>query len=340
MKTAPCISVLMTVFNGGRFLAESVESILAQSFADFEFVIVDDASTDGSVAVLESYASRDPRIRLFCNPQNSGQTACLNQGLGECRADGVARQDADDISHPERLAAQWRAVGESPFLVLLGVNGWIINEAGGSAGMIHVPVEDVGIRWSLPFRNPFIHTGVLFRRLHPDGSPVRYDPEFRVCQDWALWSRLVGEGPVANLPERLVAYRHSRNSLSNNFSDTTRLENRAIVEKIWKENFPARDLAAREADLLESFRDGLAPALWPAFQSFYGSTRNAWLASKRARSRQSEAMHMVQAAGALAGRAPIAAASAMLNAFSTDPAWTAKILWQRFARSGCGVGKP
>ena len=135
MNSTPCISVLMTVFNGGKLLAESIESLLAQSFSDFEFVIVDDASTDGSVAVLESYASRDRRLRLFCNSQNSGQTACLNQGLGECRADWIARQDADDLSHPRRLAAQWLTVKNNPSLVLLGVNGWIINEPGRPAGM-------------------------------------------------------------------------------------------------------------------------------------------------------------------------------------------------------------
>jgi len=334
MNGIPPLSVLMTVFNGGRFLAESVESILAQSFSDFEFVIVDDASTDGSVAVLETYASRDPRLRLICNPKNFGQTACLNQGLGECRAEWVARQDADDISHLRRLAAQWRAIRDNSSLVLLGVNGWIIDESGGSAGMIHVPVDDAGIRWSLPFRNPFIHTGVLFRRLHPDGSPVRYAPEFRICQDWELWSRITSDGSAANLPERLVFYRHSKNSLSNNFSDTTRVENRAIVEKIWRANFPGRDLTAWEADLMESFRDGLAPGLWPEFLSFYAGVRNDWLVSKRARSRQSEAMHMIQAAGALAGPAPLAAASAMLSAFSTDPVWTAKTLSQRFVSGG------
>lgn len=326
MNDTPRVSVLMAVFNGGRFLAESVESILAQSFADFEFVIVDDASTDGSVAVLESYASRDPRIRLFCNPQNSGQTACLNQGLGECRADRVARQDADDLSHPRRLAAQWQAVENNPSLILIGVNGWIIGETGRFAGMIHVPVEDAGIRWSLPFRNPFIHTGVLFRRLHPDGSPVRYDPEFRICQDWELWSRLAGEGTVANLPDRLVSYRHSKNSLSNNFSDRTRAENRAIVEKIWRTHFPNRNLAPQESALLESFREGLAPRLWPAFKSFYANARREWLQGGSQRSRQSEAVHGLQAAGALAGPAPAAAASAILKAFLSDPAWTAKTL--------------
>ena len=333
MNSTPRISVLMTVFNAGRFLAESVESILAQTFRDFEFVIVDDASTDGSPAVLESYARRDPRIRLIFQKENSGQTACLNQGLGECRADWVARQDADDLSHPPRLAAQWQAVENKPSLVLLGVNGWIIGETGGFDGMIHVPIHDAGIRWSLPFRNPFIHTGVLFRRFHPDGSPVRYNPEFRICQDWELWSRVTSDGAVANLPGRLVTYRHTKSSLSNNSSARTREENRAIVENIWRKNFPDRNLTAQEASLLESFREGLAPGLWPAFQNFYANVRKEWL-SKRIRDRQSEAMHMIQAAGALAGPAPLAAASVMLSAFSTDPAWTAKTFWLRFVHTG------
>lgn len=326
MSPRPRISVLMAVFNAGRFLAESIASILAQSFTDFEFVIVDDASTDDSVAILESHAARDPRIRLFCNPKNSGQTACLNQGLAECRADWVARQDADDLSHPRRLAAQWQAVEHS--LVLLGVNGWILNESGGFAGMIHVPVHDAGIRWSLPFRNPFVHTGVMFRRLLPEGSPVRYDPDFQICQDWELWSRLADDGGLKNLPERLVSYRHSRNSLSNNFSDRTRQENRAIVEKIWRKNFPAWNLTPQESNLLESFREGITPGLWPAFQCFYANARN--MCPNRTRDRQAEAVHMIQAAGALAGSASTAAASAILNAMLADPAWTAKTLSQRF----------
>ncbi len=328
MNSTPRISVLMTVFNGGRFLAESVDSILAQSFADFEFVIVDDGSTDGSVDLLEAYARRDPRIRLFRNSANSGQTACLNQGLDKCRAEWVARQDADDLSDPRRLAAQWRAIRKNPSLILLGVNGWVIGEAARSVGMIHTPVADAGIRWSLPFRNPFIHTGVIFRRLHPGGSPVRYDPKFTICQDWELWSRLCEDGPVANLPNRLVAYRHSKNSLSNNFSERTRMENCMIAGDNWRKNFPASDLTGKDADLLRSFREGMDPYLWPAFRSLYASARTGWCASKRARNRQSEAVHMIQAAGALAGTSPHAAASAILQAFATDPAWTAKTLSQ------------
>jgi glycosyltransferase involved in cell wall biosynthesis len=339
MNSIPRISVLMTVFNGGRFLAESVESILAQSFRDFEFVIVDDASTDGSVAVLEAYASRDPRIRLFCNPQNSGQTACLNQGLAACRGDWVARQDADDLSHPRRLSAQCREVGRRPGLVLLGVNGRVINEAGAAVGLIHAPLSDGGIRWALPFRNPFIHTGVVFRRCRPDGSPVTFDPAFRICQDWELWSRLAGDGEVANLEDRLVLYRHHAGSLSNHFSPRAREENRLVVAEIWRSHFPVRPLTSEEAGLLEAFREGLLPEQWEKFKTFYAGARRAWLAGDpgRNRDRQAEAVHFLQAAGALAGHGRSAAGDAIVQAFFSDPAWTLKTLFQRlFPRAGFG----
>ncbi|MEI6070442.1 MAG: glycosyltransferase [Verrucomicrobiae bacterium] len=339
MNSTPRISVLMTVFNGGRFLAESVESILAQTFRDFEFVIVDDTSTDGSVAVLESYASRDPRIRLILRKENSGQTACLNQGLEECRADWVARQDADDISHPQRLAAQLQAVENNPSLVLLGVNGRIIGEAGEFCGMIHVPAHDAGIRWALPFRNPFIHTGVLFRRCHPDGAPIRYDSEFTICQDWELWARLAGDGQVANLKDRLVFYRHRAGSLSNQFSTRTREENRLVVAEIWRRHFPARPLTSEEATLLEAFREGLLPEHWKKFKTFYDGARRAWLAGGpgRNRDRQTEAVHFLQAAGALAGHGRSAAGDAIVQAFFSDPAWTLTTLFQRlFPATGFG----
>jgi glycosyltransferase involved in cell wall biosynthesis len=339
MNSIPRISVLMTVFNGGRFLAESVESILGQSFSDFEFVIVDDASTDGSVAVLESYASRDPRIRLFCNPRNSGQTACLNQGLGACRGDWVARQDADDLSHPRRLSAQWREVGRRPGLVLLGVNGRVINEAGAAVGLIHAPLSDGGIRWALPFRNPFIHTGVVFRRCRPDGAPVKFDPAFRICQDWELWSRLAGDGEVANLEDRLVFYRHHAGSLSNHFSPRASEENRLVVAEIWRSHFPALPLTTEEAGILEAFREGLLPEQWEKFKTFYAGARRAWLSGGpgRNRERQAEAVHFLQAAGALAEHGRAAVIGAIVRAVVSDPAWTLTTFLQRaFPSAGSG----
>ncbi|MEI8311846.1 MAG: glycosyltransferase, partial [Verrucomicrobiota bacterium] len=248
---APEITVLLTVFNGGKFLGPAVESILCQSREDFEFVIVDDASTDGSAGILNQLAARDRRIRLFFNKENSGQTACLNQGLREARGRWIARQDADDLSLPGRLAAQMSHAARFPDLVLVGVNGWVIDERGTRTGLIHVPLSDAGIRWSMPFQNPFIHPGVIFRRVMPRGDRVAYCEDFRICQDWELWSRIADEGRVSNLPDRLVCYRDRRDSLSHNYSEDTRRECRAVSAAAWRKNFPGEPLSEEAAMLLE-----------------------------------------------------------------------------------------
>jgi len=104
---APRVSVLMTMFNAAAYLQAAIESLLAQSYRDFELIIVDDGSTDESAAVAESLT--DPRLRLVRNPANRGQNACLNQGLALARGEFVARQDADDLSRPDRLEKQARS---------------------------------------------------------------------------------------------------------------------------------------------------------------------------------------------------------------------------------------
>jgi len=157
--TAPSVTVLMTVFNGRCWLEESIRSILRQDFGDYEFLIVDDASIDDSLGIIGRFAETDARIRIIRNDRNKGQTACLNQGLRKARGTWIARQDADDVSLPGRFSAQWGKISKAPDLMIAGVNGWVIDEGGVCRGMIHAPGHDSGIRWSLPFRNPFIHAG-------------------------------------------------------------------------------------------------------------------------------------------------------------------------------------
>lgn len=310
----------MTVYNGGQHLSAALESILKQSFRDFEFLIVDDASTDGSLEVLRKFASADDRVRVIKNASNKGQTACLNQGLREARGKWIARQDADDISLPDRLAAQWQTVRACPDLVLVGVNGWIIDEAGAVTGMIHVPLEDSGIRWAMPWRNPFIHTGVMFRA--GDGF---YDEEFRICQDWEFWSRLAERGRMANLQRRLVAYRHVEKSLSHSAGDQTERECAEIVARIWRARYGA-DPDRRE--LLAAFRNGLPPALREEFWNLYREMRTRW---SRGDMRQAAAVHRVQAAGALAGKDSKACLGELLEALRENPLWTLQALGGRFA---------
>ncbi len=242
------VTVLMTVHNAAPFLGQSIRSILAQTHRDLECLIIDDGSTDDSPAIAQSFD--DPRIRFVKNPQNTGQTACLNQGLDLATGDFIARQDADDLSQPRRLELQLAAFNRDPQLVLLGTQGWIINAAGHGRGGFNLPLRPESIRWSRFFANPFIHTSVMFRR-----GPERYDPAFRICQDYDLWMRLLRTGPGMNLRDRLVVYRVHAASLSRTGAQTVREEVRRIL---------AREPGFTPADI-ELLAGDLAPAEIPAF---------------------------------------------------------------------------
>jgi glycosyltransferase involved in cell wall biosynthesis len=209
----PQVSVLMAVHNGLPHLHEAVRSILAQTFGDFEFVIVDDGSTDGTPAVLAEYAASDDRIRLLKNERNLGLTPSLNVGLRASRAALVARQDADDVSLPGRLAAQTAFMDAHPEVALLGTVAMLIDDAGRPVRQMATPLSDAGIRWQMLFNNALCHTSVLFWRV-PDGGPVLYDESFRCAQDYDLWVRMQECGQVRNLPETFVQFRRHDASIS------------------------------------------------------------------------------------------------------------------------------
>jgi len=213
MTTSPRVSVLMAVHNGLPHLREAVEGVLAQTMTEFEFIIVDDASTDGTAGVLAEYATTDERIRLLTNAQNSGLTASLNVGLRVARAALIARQDADDVSLPDRLAAQVACLDADSDLVLVGTAATVIDGAGRRVQALTPPLSDVAIRWQMLFANPFCHTSAMFRRVR-NGEPVFYDESFPCSQDYELWSRLQELGQMRNLPEPLVKLRRHRASVT------------------------------------------------------------------------------------------------------------------------------
>ena len=320
MSADPAVTVLMAVYNGGRLLAEAIRSILSQGFCEYEFLIIDDASSDGSVSVLQDFAAKDTRIRLLLNEVNKGQTACLNQGLREAKGKWIARQDADDLSLPGRLELQWKSAQRTPDLMIVGVNGWVIDELGACTGMIHAPLIDQGIRWSLPFRNPFIHAGVMFRRRWPDGSAVLYDEGFQICQDWDLWTRLLEKGEGMNLPQRLVAYRHQDGSLSHGNLEKTRREMERITARIWSKSYPKHE---PNQELLSSFREGLDSQHQGDFWCLYEALRKEWEGKQIS---QAMAVHRLQAAGALGVRNPGAMMIEVLRALAAEPIWTIKTL--------------
>jgi GT2 family glycosyltransferase len=202
--SGPAVTVLMAVYNGGALLAHAVESILAQTFTDFECLIIDDGSTDGAVDALHSIG--DPRLRFVRNPRNLGLTASLNLGIGLARAPLIARMDADDLSMPNRLQRQVEVFRLRPGLGLLGTWAEVIDVDGRKAGEIRHPVDHAKIARTILHYNSFVHPSVMARAkvLREVGG---YPSDFSVGQDYALWLRVVLLYEVANLPEFLVRYR-------------------------------------------------------------------------------------------------------------------------------------
>ncbi|MBN1841350.1 MAG: glycosyltransferase [Deltaproteobacteria bacterium] len=201
----PMVSVLMSVYDGERYLRDSVESMLNQTFADFEFVIVNDSSTDASRAILESYD--DSRILLLHNQKNRGLTYSLNRGLAAAKSEYVARMDADDISVPQRLEKQVSFLRAHPEIGILGCSCDNIDSEGRRVGSSTMPETDLAVRWVSLLGNPFIHSTVMIRRGILVSNGLKYDETFETAQDYDLWTRMLQHTRGANLGERLIRYR-------------------------------------------------------------------------------------------------------------------------------------
>ena len=310
----PAITVLMTVFNAGRFFEPSIRSILSQTFRDFEFLIVDDASTDGSTKLAETWAAKDSRITVIRNANNKGQTACLNQGLGLAHGRWIARHDADDLAHPTRLAIQHRFASIQPEIVLLGTNGRIIDEQDRLVGLLDAPISQQGITWTAPFLNPFMHTSVMFRTDVIRDEFGGYDTGYRIAQDYELWTRVIAEHEGANLPQRLVCYRHLTTSLSKSRKNVAFAEAAQVSAREARRVF-GRDLSEREAGLIAAFREGLDPGNRRAFWRLYEQL----LLNRDTRDLpRTMAMHHLKAAGALSSKALRPAIMEILLALRAD----------------------
>lgn len=204
---APLVSVLMSVYNGAAYLQQSIESILSQTLEDFEFIIIDDGSSDCSGEIIKAAASRDSRVRAFSNPGNLGLSRSLNRGLALARGVYIARQDADDVSAPERLAEQVALLVADRSLVLTGSAYWVMDSYGVLLRMEQPPLHDALIRWRMLFNSAFAHPTVIFRADLLARHQLQYDEKLRYAQDYDLWSRFTDYGPVANGAAPLVYYR-------------------------------------------------------------------------------------------------------------------------------------
>jgi glycosyltransferase involved in cell wall biosynthesis len=187
----------MSVFNDRPFVAAAVESILRQTFEDFEFVVMDNASTDGTAEVLASF--RDPRIRIYRNETTLGLPASLQKGLQRVAGRYVARMDGDDISLPGRLASQVRFLEDHPRTGIVGTACVVTDYLGGRTGIVIQPRTDLEIRWVMLHRCPFVHSSVMMRRDVLEQNHLTYDDRYPVAEDYWLWTRLLKVTRGANL---------------------------------------------------------------------------------------------------------------------------------------------
>jgi hypothetical protein len=204
--SAPVVTVLMPVYNAERFVARTVDSILAQTFGDFEFLIINDGSTDRTPEILRDYARRDERIRLVSRP-NTGYVVALNEGLGLARGEFVARIDADDLADPRRLELQVARMRSEPDLVALGSNAYAMDEDGRMLGDYDVPPAHEEIEANHLRGSSTIHHPAVMLRPEAVRRVGGYRGQFMPCEDFDLWLRLGEVGRLANLPEKLLTKR-------------------------------------------------------------------------------------------------------------------------------------
>lgn len=224
MKRIPEISVIMSVFNAESFLGEAIESILGQSFSDFEFIITDDASTDGTPDILRNYWKKDDRIILLRNPDKRGLAPNLNRMIGIAEGKYIARMDADDISFVKRLEMQWAFLNKNNDT---GVIGTQIETFGSrTVKMYRAPLTHEEISASILFTNPMMHPTVMFRKSVFAETGAVYNESLMTSQDLDLWFSLIRKTRFANLPEVLLKYRieQSSSSFVKNYSGSSREE--------------------------------------------------------------------------------------------------------------------
>lgn len=195
----------MAVYDGEKYLQEAVDSILAQTFQDFEFIIVNDGSSDATRNLLEGYAKKDPRIKIY-HQEHLGLAASLNYGCSLAQADYIARMDADDISLPDRFMKQLDYLEKYPHLVVLGGGVDLIDDQGRKLGSINQASSHLEIRKILISANPVFHPTVMMRRkawMQIGG----YRKQFQFAEDYDLWVRMILKYEIQNMQDTLLKYR-------------------------------------------------------------------------------------------------------------------------------------
>lgn len=254
----PLVSIVMPVYNAQDYLAEAINSILAQTYQSFEFIIIDDASTDGSLEIINKYQKRYPKIIKVISVKknlNRGGDHCANLGIECARGKYIARMDADDISLPSRLEKQVEFLEKNPKVFLLGSNAYVIDKKGKIIGDKLEPSSSKEIYKSYTRFHPIIHPSATYRRFVGNKKfsyKIRYDAN----NDYYTFFSLICQGSVfRNLEEKLIYYRiHEKNdtfvNMKGKFMNTLKIRFEMILHYGYKPNIKDVETSILQAALL------------------------------------------------------------------------------------------
>lgn len=247
----PSISVVMAVYNGEKYLKEAIDSILYQTYRDFEFIIIDDCSTDDTPCILASYG--DKRIRIIRNERNLKLPASLNRGLRLAQGKYIARMDADDVAMPERFAKQIGYMEAHNEVAVLGGSIEVMDEFGKSLYVNQVKCGDkIGSYYLLP--SPIAHPTAMLRKSMTVDEGFFYDEKYTSAQDYDLWLRIAKVHKIANIPDVVLMYRIHGGSIS----ESKREQQQSNALKIFLKNVSC-DLSEDEAKAILRQRYGVNP---------------------------------------------------------------------------------
>lgn len=213
----PLVSVIMPVYNSEDFVEKAILSVLDQTFQDFELVIVDDASTDGTIEIIRKFKESYPsKIKLIELKQNlgAGGDFCANEALGYSRGKYIARMDADDVCYPTRFEKQVNFLEKNKDVFLVGSNAYVIDKKGFVMGEKLEPLDPEEIYKSYFGFHPLIHPSCTFRRKLKDGTPFKYEIMYSTNNDYYTFFKLICQGYIfVNLRDKLIKYRiHGKNA--------------------------------------------------------------------------------------------------------------------------------
>ena len=214
----------MPVYNGAKYLNEAIESILNQTLTNFEFLIIDDGSTDDSVGIIKSYDSSS--IRLVKNKNNVGQSATLNKGLSLAKGKYIARMDQDDISMPERLKKQFEFMENNSNVDICG--SWL-KLMGKYDGIVELETDSERIKINLLTNQNLAHPAVMIRKDTLVKYDLNYNPAYSIAQDYDLWVRMFEFSSFANIPEALIKYRMHDNQNSKKMGEQNHAETNNVL---------------------------------------------------------------------------------------------------------------